>query len=175
MKLNRSHVQRALAGRTNFTKKQLQILGYYEPKIGLRSEIIGMDYPQESIDELIRLRYVSTGKPKKKPKGKLKGAKKEYKKKQRPPRKPKTNNDGLYRKPEWIKLRDKIYERDGHHCINCGKGPGDGHKIAVHHLVYERDKEVWEVPDWYLVTLCRDCHIAEHSKRLAPPPKHFKK
>ena len=70
---------------------------------------------------------------------------------------------------EWINLKEKILERDNHTCLNCGRKT----HLHVHHLLYEEGKEVWEVPEWYLVTLCDSCHKREHSKKLKNPPKLF--
>lgn len=71
-----------------------------------------------------------------------------------------------YYAPEWMELRDKALDRDGHKCINCGAT----RKLNVHHLCYIKGKKVWEVPLWYLVTLCETCHAKEHKKRLKAPP-----
>lgn len=41
-----------------------------------------------------------------------------------------------------------------------------GVPLHVHHLKYLRGKMIWEVPLFYLVTLCEDCHSKEHGRDL---------
>ena len=78
-----------------------------------------------------------------------------------------------YGKPQWMSLRDRILSRDDWRCVSCGGRSTTNGMMKVHHLLYERGEYVWDVPDWYLVTLCDKCHKAEHSRNLIPPPKHF--
>lgn len=78
-----------------------------------------------------------------------------------------------YNDPRWKRVRDEIVIRDKHRCRMCGVIERPGIKMDVHHLLYDKDKEVWEVPYLYLATLCRKCHCKEHSKRLKGPSKKF--
>ena len=78
-----------------------------------------------------------------------------------------------YKHPKWKELRNRIYIRDKKRCVRCGDGPRDGKDLHVHHLLYIKDKEPWDVPEYYLVTLCVECHKLEHSIRLTPPSKHY--
>ena len=75
-----------------------------------------------------------------------------------------------YKTDEWMDLRERIIQRDKFRCVACGQKPKVYH---VHHLLYQYGNRIWEVPDYYLVTLCPGCHVKEHSKRFAVPPKHF--
>lgn len=68
-----------------------------------------------------------------------------------------------YLHPNWQKLRLVIFKRDGYACINCGSKDKTLH---AHHMKYLPDKFIWEVPAWYLVTLCEDCHSKEHGRDL---------
>jgi len=171
MRLNKSHLKRALGNSSKLLSSQFKVLGYDGPFKGYKTELIGREFADELVYEFIRLRDPPTPGPSKKQvrSKKLKRAKRQFKKSSTPKKK----QDDKYLTPEWIEVRNKIYRRDEYKCVNCGKGKSDGVRLAVHHLVYNRDVEVWDVPDWYLVTLCKPCHTTEHSKRLAPPPKLF--
>ncbi len=83
-------------------------------------------------------------------------------------RKPK-NKHKDYLNSKWDIKRRRIYKRDNYKCVNCG----DKGKMNAHHLLYERGKEIWEVPDYYIVSLCDDCHKLEHSKELSGPAKRY--
>lgn len=84
--------------------------------------------------------------------------------------KPKKVANPQYQTDEWNELRERIIQRDNFRCVSCGKKP----KVHnVHHLLYQKGVKIWEVPDFYLVTLCPGCHIKEHSKKFFIPPKHF--
>jgi len=36
--------------------------------------------------------------------------------------------------------------------------------LHVHHITYLKGRKAWEYEDWFLVTLCANCHNAEHDK-----------
>lgn len=63
--------------------------------------------------------------------------------------------------PRWQKKRLEILERDEWFCQICGNNESTLH---VHHRVYIKDKEPWDYPDEYLVTLCEDCHEIEREQ-----------
>jgi len=83
---------------------------------------------------------------------------------------PSDKNKAKYRDKRWIDLKNEILRRDNYRCVNCG---ATDRILHVHHLCYEKGMEVWESPQWYLVTLCERCHKAEHSKVIKPPQKLF--
>lgn len=60
--------------------------------------------------------------------------------------------------PRWQKKRLDILNRDKFKCQVCYNGENTLH---VHHRIYIRGKEPWEVADEYLVTLCEVCHRYE--------------
>ena len=62
--------------------------------------------------------------------------------------------------PKWQKKRLEILQRDNFKCCICGS---ESKTLHVHHLYYEKDKEIWDYPDRCLITLCEDCHDKEHS------------
>lgn len=57
--------------------------------------------------------------------------------------------------PRWQQKRLRILQRDGFRCLYCHR---DEQQLDVHHHVYVRGQDPWEVPDAYLSSLCRDCH-----------------
>jgi hypothetical protein len=146
--LTQEMLNKALNAKGNLSWDQFRALGYDGPFKNWKDGLVGTLHDPGIISQFILL-----------------------KKKGRKNRHPTSD----YNDPRWIKKRNLIYKRDGYSCVNCKKRKADGAKLAVHHLLYIRNREVWEVPDWYLVTLCGSCHKKEHGKRLSPPPKHFKK
>ncbi|MEV5932497.1 HNH endonuclease [Streptomyces sp. NPDC052079] len=62
---------------------------------------------------------------------------------------------------EAIKLRYKILERDDMTCQDCGRIPGQGATLQVHHIlpVHQGGKNDME----NLVTLCSECHGGRHA------------
>lgn len=67
-----------------------------------------------------------------------------------------------YRTKEWRLFRDRIIERDGFRCRECGRGRSDGVKLQVHHVVYIPNRKPWEYPDDACETLCAGCHARHH-------------
>ena len=68
-----------------------------------------------------------------------------------------------YLHPNWQKMRLVILKRDGFKCLECGDVNSVLH---AHHLKYLKDKFIWQVPKWYIVTLCEKCHSLEHNRDL---------
>jgi len=68
-----------------------------------------------------------------------------------------------YTHPNWQKMRLHCLKRDNFQCVNCGNKQKTLH---AHHLKYIKGKYVWDVPPFYIVTLCEDCHSEEHGRDL---------
>ena len=75
-------------------------------------------------------------------------------------------NQLLRTRTEYLDWRNKIFQRDNYTCQECGIKSGNGVKIYlnVHHK-----KSFSEYPDLRFnldngVTLCKNCHLLEHSK-----------
>lgn len=62
--------------------------------------------------------------------------------------------------PRWQKKRLEIMQRDGFMCVWCYD---ESSTLHVHHLEYRNDP--WDVPNSSLITLCEDCHTADHHDR----------
>lgn len=60
--------------------------------------------------------------------------------------------------PRWQKKRLDIMDRDNFSCQICG---ATKKTLNIHHKRYLVHKEIWDVPDSLLVTLCEDCHQQE--------------
>lgn len=69
--------------------------------------------------------------------------------------------------PHWKALRGEALKRDGNKCTRCGSGI----ILQVHHMIYRTRFEDSLVED--LITLCKECHQAEHGKN--PKVKRVKK
>jgi len=68
-----------------------------------------------------------------------------------------------YLHPNWQKMRLYILQRDGFCCVDCGS---KDKQLHAHHLKYIYGKFIWDVPPFYIVTLCEDCHSKEHNRDL---------
>lgn len=143
---------------TEQTKLFTEPYGIDAKKKGWVSLIIGKDYPKETIQKFL-------------------GLKDSHLSEQR--RQGKVNKErGIlsfepvvkhiewadqYLHPNWQKMRLWVLNRDKFTCIDCKTKDKTLH---VHHLKYLRGKFIWEVPHFYLVTLCEDCHSNEHGRDL---------
>jgi len=68
-----------------------------------------------------------------------------------------------YKHPNWQKMRLIVLKRDGFRCVNCKNAQKTLH---AHHLKYNKKGFIWDVPHWYIATLCEDCHSEEHQRDL---------
>jgi 5-methylcytosine-specific restriction endonuclease McrA len=77
--------------------------------------------------------------------------------------------------PKWKEKRLKILRRDNFICQKCGSD----NELNVHHIHYIQGNLPWQVPDRFLITLCRICHIKEHEDKpissFVIKPKKYKK
>jgi hypothetical protein len=64
--------------------------------------------------------------------------------------------------PRWQKKRLEILSRDEFECQICCETTKTLH---VHHKIYFKGKEPWEITNEYLTTLCRDCHEEEPRRK----------
>ena len=170
--LNRSHIAKALKDKSDITPTQLKHLGLKTKPIDWIDKVLGKSYTLEQISGFIGTTSPSPRNRRYK-KTKIK-KKKSSRKKHTPKKPPKPTRKEIYdeqlKSKEWIELRDRIVMRDNNRCIQCGE---KSKVLHVHHLLYEKGKAIWNVPDYYLVTLCPGCHKKEHSRVLTPPTKHF--
>lgn len=65
----------------------------------------------------------------------------------------------------WQKKRLEILERDNFTCQSCFDTENELH---VHHVHYLKDKKPYEYEEFWLTTLCKDCHktITEDKKEI---------
>lgn len=59
---------------------------------------------------------------------------------------------------EWQRKRYVVLKRDGWQCVYCG-----AKATQVHHKRYAKNNIGKEPIEW-LVSICKDCHEAKHSK-----------
>jgi len=83
-----------------------------------------------------------------------------------------TYSDKL-RDPRWQRKRLEIMQRDDFTCRNCG---AKDKTLNIHHVRYLKGRKPWEYKDFYLVTLCEDCHkeeeqVIQKSGNSTKPPK----
>lgn len=64
-----------------------------------------------------------------------------------------------YHTLEWRLKAIEVKKRDGDKCNICG----NRYNLEVHHKLYITDRQLWDYPKEYLITLCRQCHQSEHA------------
>lgn len=71
----------------------------------------------------------------------------------------------MLKSPLWQKKRLEILERDKFTCQSCFDTENELH---VHHIYYLKDKKPHEYEEYFLLTLCKDCHktITEDRKEI---------
>lgn len=57
--------------------------------------------------------------------------------------------------PRWQKKRLEILNRDKFTCQYCFDKKSTLH---VHHMAYPKGLDIWDVPNYMLITLCENCH-----------------
>ncbi len=67
----------------------------------------------------------------------------------------------------WDRLRERVFERDGHACRNCGVDFDTGQRTLEAHFVVA-PVHCGVVSEDNLVTLCRECHAAAHEGITTP-------
>jgi len=165
-------MNRGLSIKKTLSSKQFRALGYPRPFKGWERLMIGRYYTEARIEEFMSLQNEHLINSKRvfsqDELGQIKAAKKKNEKKYRKVILPPDIEN--YKHPHWLLKRKEIYRERGSRCESCGQ---ENVTLHVHHLLYEIGKEPWDVPNWYLVILCEDCHKGEHSKNLYAPKKHF--
>jgi hypothetical protein len=133
---------------------QFNCFGVDASKKGWKKEVIGKDFPEKIITEFLSYKDVHI-----KDISQIKKVKSIYfidcpwdtaRREQ-------------YLHPNWQKLRLHILRRDNFKCVDC---KSFNKTLHVHHLKYNKSGFIWEVPLFYLVTLCEDCHSIEHNRDL---------
>ncbi len=132
--------------------KQMNALGMKEWVHGWRKRVVGLDWPDERIQLFLSLKdaHVKHGK---KIKNELIFE----------PIVTTLNFPDQYKHPNWQKFRLEVLRKDNFKCVGCHN---TSKTLHVHHLKYIKGKYIWEVPIWYTVTLCEDCHSKEHNRDL---------
>ncbi len=80
----------------------------------------------------------------------------------------------LLRDPRWIKKREGILRRDDYTCRYCNAhadtdGADNAVQLEVHHFEYAYSGLPWDVPDYWLVTLCDNCHETVMKSKYRTP------
>lgn len=71
-----------------------------------------------------------------------------------------------YATHEWFQVRDRVRERDGWRCVDCGKARPEVKRLMAHHLVSRDDwgsRPGHADDDANLVTVCHTCHLRRHA------------
>lgn len=147
-------------GGWNFT--QVRLFGEEMTK-GWMNRIVGNDYPEETIMKFLELKdaHINIGSKQNKEVNQMRKLHK-----MDLTFMPETRNipyKEQYLHPNWQKMRLYVLKRDNFTCVECGDKTKTLH---AHHLKYLYGKYVWQVPHYYIVTLCENCHSREHSRDL---------
>lgn len=63
----------------------------------------------------------------------------------------------------WLRKKYEIMNRDNFVCSSCMCDNYES-QLEVHHIGYKNNSMAWEYQDYFLVTLCRNCHEKEHEE-----------
>ena len=63
-----------------------------------------------------------------------------------------------------MQRKSDILKRDNFVCSQCLCDNFEK-PLEVHHITYIQGRKAWEYQDYFLVTLCRDCHQKEHDNQ----------
>lgn len=66
----------------------------------------------------------------------------------------------LLKSSKWKAKRAEIIIRDNYKCTRCGQTKG----LQVHHVHYIEGRLPWQYPNYFLITVCRDCHKYYHDR-----------
>lgn len=69
-----------------------------------------------------------------------------------------------YSHPNWLNLRKNILTRDNNKCKMCQQ---NNTTLHVHHLMYPKNKFIWEIDEKYLVVVCENCHEKIHDREFS--------
>lgn len=163
MIMSKQLFERGKSSNGGWNTEQVTLLGESMKNSGWAKRCVGKDYPEEIINEFIALKDAHFRR-------KLDAGfllKKKVKKRMQALQFVPVNHPLPYAQqylhPNWQKMRTYILDRDKYTCVDCGRVDLTLH---VHHLKYGKDMFIWQVPVWYLVTLCEDCHSKEHQRDL---------
>ena len=73
----------------------------------------------------------------------------------------KEKHDKELESKQWKKKREEVFERYGKQCVECGST----RNLQVHHLVYRKDRHLWEYNVDELIPLCKKCHEKVHKDK----------
>lgn len=152
MTLTNEIIESAKSDNGGYNSTQVAVLGM-SLKTKWKKHVVNKDFPEDIIEKFISLRnaHLTPGKVYKKNKVSFIPCDKSIGRKEQ------------YLHPNWQKMRLFILKRDNFTCIECKSNTDTLH---VHHLKYAKNAFIWDVPTWYLVTLCDKCHSIEHGRDL---------
>lgn len=156
MKITEEILNRGKSSNNGWNLDQLRVLGLHGFQKGWKKSLIGKEISEEQLSKFINLKDTHFRNPLKiKAKNQLISGFTDV------PRD--LPYQDQYKHPNWQKMRLAVFKKDNFKCVNCGSA---NKMLHAHHLKYKKGCFVWEVPVWYLVALCEDCHSQEHGKNL---------
>ena len=165
IKLTKHHLLQAKSDNNGWSNAQWETLGVnvFDKKKGWIQRLLGNEFDKNQIDQFIALKNMHL---KKHSKQNIRSIYPKFQRKFNALRNFKPNYPlprvNQYKHPNWQKMRLLILQRDNYTCKACYSVDDTLH---VHHIRYSMDQGamIWDVPSYYLVTLCELCHAREHS------------
>ena len=75
------------------------------------------------------------------------------------------NSKQFYRSRQWQRKREKVLKRDRYLCQRCLRYGRRRAATVVHHKKHLEDHPELALDDENLVSLCNECHNAEHPEK----------
>lgn len=163
MIFTRELFERGKSSNGGYNDAQIKVLGVNNKIKGWAKALIGMDISEAAVKEFLELKDAhfkkrfAEGKPLKNKVAAKMGLLSFV------PVFERLDFSQQYTHPNWQKMRLFVLHRDKYTCVSC---KNQQKTLHAHHLKYLPNKYVWEVPHWYIVTLCEDCHSKEHGRDL---------
>lgn len=155
MIITKEIIEQGKSSRGGWSNKQFKALGITDFTRGWKDRIMGKDIPDRMVMEFLSLKddHVLS-----RDKKRVNNVQTQFISCDR-----NISYKDQYKHPNWQKMRLLILQRDSFRCVECMDKQSNLH---VHHLKYNKNGFIWEVPTWYLVTLCEACHSIEHNRDL---------
>lgn len=158
MKITYLFIEQGKSDRGGWSDAQIHLLGEDTKIHGWKRRLIGKEISEETATEFLSLKNIHLKKANPNTVTPQKGILNRFE-----PVSPNMPWKEQYLHPNWQKMRLAILKRDFFRCVNCRN---KDKLLHVHHLKYIKGKMIWDVPKYYLVTLCEDCHSEEHGRDL---------
>lgn len=81
----------------------------------------------------------------------------------------------FYKSKAWERKRAAILRRDGYMCQRCKRYGRQREAQTVHHIKHYDEYPELALDNNNLISLCNECHNAEHPEKAAEASRHRRK